>query len=357
MSLGFELDKPSIAISYLQLLLEIGGERGLAPEAMLAGVPVSPELLHLPGARMSPVQWALAVSRAMTLCGEPGLGYECGLRMRPTVNGFLGYATMSCGSMREAMELAARYIEARQRGFAMRLSRGGGYAIVEVRQNHPIPALRAFFYEHILVGVARGAAAILGIEPEPWRFEGVELWFDWPEPPYHARYAARLPPVRFSRGANLLRFPERMLELKPVLADPQASRQAIELCERELAQLGGAGDSIVLRVCAELVAAPQGGYPDQETVAARLHLSSRSLVRRLREDGSGFQQLLDEARRRDACELIERSPLRLAEIAARLGYTNPANFTRAFRKWTGESPSEYRRRLGPGWAAPARRSP
>jgi AraC-like DNA-binding protein len=353
MGLPFDLDKPTVAISYLQLLLEIGADRGLAPEAMLAGVPISPELLHLPGARMSPLQWGQAVMRAMSLCNEPGLGYECGLRMRPTVNGFLGYATMSCGSVREAMELAARYIEARQRGFSMRLSHSGDHAIVEVRQNHPIPALRSFFYEHILVGLARGATTILGVEPEPWRFEGVELWFDWPEPPYHTRYARRLPPVRFGRGANLLRFPAQMLELKPVLADPQASRQAIELCERELAQLGGAGDNIVLRVCAELVAAPGGGYPDQEVVAAKLGISTRSLVRRLREDGSGFQQLLDEARRRDACELIERSPLSLAEVAARLGYTNPANFTRAFRKWTGESPSAYRQRL----SAPVPRSP
>lgn len=340
--LPFELDKPSIAISYLQLLVEIMNERGYTTAELLKGVPITEVLLEQPGARMSPIQWGLAVTRAMKLSDDQGLGYECGLRMRPTVNGFLGYATMSCGSMREAMELIARYFESRQRDFSMRVSVEDGYATVEVREKHLMPVLRQFFYEHILIGVARGAAAILGLEIRD--VKGVEICFDWREPEYHARYRRRLPPVRFSRGANLLRFPASLLDMKPVLADPQASRQAIELCERELAQLGGSGDSIALRVCAELVLKPRGGYPDQETVAQRLHLSSRTLARKLLEEGNSFQRLLDEARRRDACALIENSPLPLADVATRLGYTNPANFTRAFRKWSGETPSGYRSR-------------
>lgn len=340
MKVLFDMDKPSIAVSYLQLLVEILDERGHPASALLDGVPISPALLHQPGARLSPIQWSLAVGRAMSLCDDPGLGYECGLRMRPTVNGFLGYATMSCASMREAMELAARYFESRQRDFSLRVSVEGEHAVVEVREKHLIPALRSFFYEHILIGIARGAAAILGRELE--QFAGVEVWFDWKQPRYHAAYASRLPPIRFSRPANLLRFPAPLLDLKPVLADRQASRQAIELCERELAQLGGGEDSVSLRVCALLVPSARGGYPGFETVAKRLHMSGRTLTRKLGDDGTSFQQLLDEVRRRDACTLIEQSPLPLQDVATRLGYTNPANFTRAFRHWTGETPSAWR---------------
>lgn len=360
------LNRPTVPVSYLQLLLEVVTERGLSAQQLFEGGPVRPDLLNQAGARMSAIQWGLLVSKAMRMIPEPALGYECGLRMRPSANGFLGYAILSCGSMREALELLSRYFQTRQRDFGMRFSAKGEQAVIEVYELHPIlplhllqnlgpigevlgksqiAILRRFFYEHILLGVARGAAAILGRELD--QFE-VTVEFDWPEPAYHAAWRKRLPPTRFSRRANQLRFPLRLLELRPVLADPQASKQAIELCERELMQLGGADDNITLRVCAELALLPHGGYPDQEAIARRLHMSSRTLARKLRGEGGSFLQLLDDIRRRDACELIEGGQLELQDIAARLGYRNPANFTRAFRKWTGESPSQYRMRAPTG---------
>jgi len=337
------LHQPSIPVSYLQLLVEILAERGVGLEPLLAGVAIERDLLSRPEARMSPYQWTLLALNAIRLSGDPGLGYEYGLRMRPSAHGFLGYATLSCASVREAMEITIRYFQARQRDFSMRLVSDGEYGMVEVRENHPIPVLRPFFYENILIGMARGAVTIIGTELTD--FSGGEIWFDWPEPAYHAAYRERLPPIRFSRPVNALRFPVRLLQLRPTLADPFASRQAIAQCERELELAGGAGDPIGLRVCAELVLAPQGGYPGQDQVAAGLHMSSRSLARKLQASGSSYLQLLEQARRRDAHELIAHAGLELQDIAARLGYTNPANFTRAFRKWNGESPSAYRQRL------------
>ena len=342
MALPFNVDKPSVAASYLQLLAEIVAERGHSAGDLLAGLPIPQRSLEEPGRRISPLQWGLAVNRAMILCRDQGLGYECGLRMRPTVNGSLGYAVMSCRTLRQALDLLARYIESRQRAFSIRVALDGDFATVELRQNHLIPVLRSFFNEHILVGIARGTATILGVDVRSEVFRGTEIWFEWREPPYHRAYSDRLPPVRFSRPANLLRFPVRMLEAAPVLADPQASRQAIEQCERELAQLGGEADSITMRVCSELVLKPHEGYPDQDTVAGRLHMSTRTLARRLLQDGTSFRRLLEEARHRDACQLLESSPLDIAAVAVHLGYVNPANFTRAFRQWTGQTPSQFR---------------
>jgi len=360
--------KPTVPVSYLQLLLEIVTERGFATQDLFKGLQVSPSLLDSPAARMSAIQWGALVTRAIRMLPEPALGYECGLRTRPSAHGFLGYAILSCGSVRESMDLVIRYFQTRQRDFGIRLLIEQDHAAVEIFELHPIissatkaPAqvagttsditgllwmLRRFFYEHILLGVARGAAAMLG--RELLELEG-ELCFDWAEPDYHALWRDRLLPVRFSQKSNQLRFPLKLLEMRPVLADPTATRQAIELCERELAQLGTAGDSTMLRVCAELVQTKNGGYPDQETIAGKLHMSSRTLARKLRDDGSSFQQLLDETRRRDACSLIENTELDLQKIASRLGYQNPANFTRAFRKWAGESPSQYRLRRRTGY--------
>ena len=343
MKLPPDINQPSIPVSYLQLLVEIMAERGVGQEQLLAGVPLDAALLAQPEARMSAFQWTLLAMNGIRLSGDPGLGYEYGLRMRPTSHGFLGYATMSCPSMQEAMEITIRYVQARQRNFTMALRQDAAYGAIELREKHPIPVLRSFFIENILLGLARGGSAILGMELRD--FEGAEIWFDWPEPPYHAAYRERLPPIRFNQPATLLRFPLRYLQVRPVLADPHASRQAIALCERELAQAGGLQEGIGLRVCGELALEPEGGYPGVDAVATRLHMSGRSLKRKLQAEGTSYLALLEEVRQRDAFQLLRHSTLELQEIAARLGYTNPANFTRAFRKWTGDSPSLYRRRL------------
>lgn len=336
-----ELYKPSVPASYLQLLVEVVSERGHNQTELLAGLPIASTVLEESNARISPIQWGLLVNRAMILCDDEGLGYECGLRMRPTVNGFLGYAIMSCGSLREALELTARYFESRQRNFAVSTSFEGLYAEIEVHERHEIPALREFFYEHILIGIARGAATIIG---KPLSEFDVTACFDWREPAYHDAYRDRLPLTLFSQRKNLLRFPTALLDLQPIMADPQATKQAIELCERELAQLGSTGDSISLRICAELMQSPTGGYPDLETIASRIHMTSRTIARKLNDEGTSFRQLLDETRRRDACTMIEEGKLQLQDISTRLGYLNPANFTRAFRRWTGKTPTEWRDR-------------
>lgn len=337
-----EITQPSISVSYLQLLVEILAERGIGSGQLLAGVPIDPAVLQQPEMRMSAYQWTLLAMNGIRLSGDPGLGYEFGLRMRPTAHGFLGYATMSCTSMLEAIELTIRFVQARQRNFVMNLRRDGDYSAIEVREKHPIPVLRSFFLENILIGLARGACTILGRELHD--FDDAEIWFDWPEPPYHAGYRERLPRIRFDRPSNLLRFPNRYLSLKPVMADPNASRQAVALCERELTLAGGLQDHIPLRVCAHLSFLDGGGYPGVDAIAARMHLSGRSLKRKLQAEGSSYLALLEEVRQRDAHQFLNQPELKVQEIAVRLGYTNPANFTRAFRRWTGESPSQYRAR-------------
>ena len=83
-------------------------------------------------------------------------------------------------------------------------------------------------------------------------------------------------------------------------------------------------------------------FPDLEAAASRLHVSSRTLKRRLARRGTTYQHLLDQTRKARATALLRDTRVPIAQIAATLGYRDPATFTRAFRKWTGRSPSEFR---------------
>lgn len=333
--------RPTISIAYLQLLVEMLGERGIDRSRLLTGAEAPLErALEQADARMSAQQWTRLVMRACELSGEPGLGYEYGLRMRPTAHGVVGYATMTCTTLRQAVEISIRYARVRQAHFALHLEDQGDHALLVLREKFPIPVMRSFFCENILLGIVRGHGVLLGREIQS--IDGLEIWFDWPEPDYHAAWRSRLPPVRFGMPCNALRITSACLNLKPALADPHASRHAIELCERELALAAGNEAAMSARVRALLTPGKQAGYLQLDEVADRLSTSSRSLKRRLHQEGTSFILILEETRRRDAHRMLLESDLPVQEIALRLGYINPANFTRAFSRWTGVSPSFYR---------------
>lgn len=326
-----------MAAAYPRLLLELAAERGIAPEQVLAGTRLTPTQLAAAEARVNSTDAARVAANAMRLTGERGLGLEFGLRTKPTAHGHLGYALMSCGSLREVLQVAMRFVQMRQRDVALNLSHDGAIAVVEFHETHPLGALRQFFYEGLVVGMYRVGAFVLG---EP--LGGWELWFDWPEPEYFSRYREHLPGVRFGAPAVQIRLPAALLDRRPVMADPGAAGQAVEQCERELALSTRERGNLVQRVKAELARGPNG-YPDVATVAGRLFVSDRTLKRRLHESGTSFQDLLDEARHRDAVRLLRNGDLEIQDVAAALGYSDPPSFSRAFRRWTGRSPSAAKR--------------
>ncbi|MBF3306782.1 helix-turn-helix transcriptional regulator, partial [Pseudomonas aeruginosa] len=87
-----------------------------------------------------------------------------------------------------------------------------------------------------------------------------------------------------------------------------------------------------------------GHLPDMQTLAMELHLTVRTLRRRLDDEGSSYRLLLDEVRQALAEELLATGAIRLEEIAERLGYGEVSNFSHAFRRWKGMTPRQYRQR-------------
>ncbi len=173
---------------------------------------------------------------------------------------------------------------------------------------------------------------------------GLEMWLASERPAGFDAWQEALPEVQFSRPRNGLHFYGDLSVLDQPLptANPEALRTALSQCERESA-LTLREDDIVRQVRAVLIPG-LAGYPSPDALADTLHLTVRTLRRRLQERGYNYQQLLEEARLRDSCQLLQQQDLEIRRIGEMLGYLNPANFTRAFRGWTGLSPREWRQR-------------
>jgi AraC-like DNA-binding protein len=143
-------------------------------------------------------------------------------------------------------------------------------------------------------------------------------------------------PCRFDRERTAIFFPTTLLN-KPM---PEANPERLKTLEQQ-ALIVGKGD-LLSRLRRALRTMLLSGRSSAQEVAAFLFLHRRTLSRRLHDQGTNFQQVLDEIRFEAACQLLDKTRLSLTDIAASLGYSESSAFTRAFRRWSGAAPSRRR---------------
>lgn len=148
--------------------------------------------------------------------------------------------------------------------------------------------------------------------------------------------------VRFAEDFTGFTLALGALELPLPARDPQLHAVLRKHAETLLAELPAA-QSFTARVREHVVAELSGGDPGVAHIAKQLHVSTRTLARRLEEEATTFKDVLDGLRRGLALRYTTTTDLQLSEIAFLLGFANAGSFHRAFRRWTGQAPIEYRR--------------
>jgi AraC-like DNA-binding protein len=304
---------------------------------LLAPLGHSEAAFAAPDARLSIAELEALVDRARTLTREPGLGLHLGLQMSIASHGYLGFAAMTAATVRQALDLAIRFVPTRTAALRLRLHEEGAQAALVVEERAPLGTVRDVIVLALLVGIWQMGRSVTGRDLDGT----MELAF--PEPAYMARFGRFGGRVRFDQPAHQLVFDRAVLDLPLTNADPVAMQLARAQCERELSLLDVAHGERVLAAVERVVADGERGFRSLEDVARTLHLSPRTLKRRLAAEGATFSAIVEAARRERALLLLRSPELSLDEIADRLGYSDVANFTRAFRRWTGRTPGAFRR--------------
>jgi AraC-like DNA-binding protein len=146
-------------------------------------------------------------------------------------------------------------------------------------------------------------------------------------------------PVEFD-GEHIAILFDAESAARPVLSgNAELAAEADRLAERYVAELSS--DPTIARVRNLLLRAIQSGQVDQDGIARSLNQSPSTLQRRLRRAGTSYQDLLDSTRRDLALDYLQQGRHSLADIAFLVGFSDQANFTRAFRRWTGKSPRSF----------------
>lgn len=328
-----------MAASHALQVAEVVARFGVTTEQLFAGFDVRVEDLTDPGRRVPLSAVQKVAARAITLSGEPGLGFYLGLSMRASSHGYVGFAAMSAKTLREALELAVRFAPTRSDAIAISWSEHAGEAAILIEELAPLGDARELIITSFVVGLHEIAAAITG-RRVPDRAEVA-----MPEPPHAKRFRNVLGDrIRWGRPATRLVFDASALDWPLVQADPAALRLAREQCEKELDALRRDGHAARVR---SALTAPGGAFRSIDETAGALGMSVRTLKRRLAEEGTTFSAVLDEQKAARARTMLEAPDATIDAIAASVGYSDVANFTRAFRRWTGTTPASYRRKSTP----------
>lgn len=324
---------------YLQLLCEVSEPFGIAPGELHHLLGLTREQLLEPD-RLVPVIAARAATEyAFSRGGQQGLGFAYALALSVTLHGPISLIALSSNNLLEVAQALERYCTLRAPAINFKATVLDDSVQLHVSYLRASDPLRPYLMELLLMGIVVMTAQLLD---HP--LTGTEVWLEGAEPAYYAGYASRLPvPVRYGQPEYAIRVPLALMQAPLRLANPSAAAMAREACERELqARRTTREDALTARVRTLLVQSDDR-LPTLEEVASSLHVSTRTLKRRLQEEGRNFRALVDHVLEMRATQMLREEGLSVSEVAFRLGYNDVSNFSRAFRRWTGQSPSDFRK--------------
>lgn len=329
----------TIHLSNLASLLE-AADRALAryqidPRVVFARAGI--ERTGDPDARMSVARARAFWREAIKATNDPCFGFVMGQAILPANLHAVGFAILASRTLRDGLDRLARYDRMLTTGFDVRVAEVGDtlqLSISEVRpRTMPQEGLDASFCA--VLNMCR-AVTDEGFKP-------LAITMTRAEPPCAAALAQYFGcPVSYSARANTMTFELAATTRVLPRQNPAMARASDDVVRRYLASFDR--DDIVLRARIELIDLLPRGTPSRADVAQALHVSERTLQRRLSAEGFTFRDLLAQTRHELALSYIAQRRHSILEIGFLLGFTDPSNFARAFRAWTGTSPNDYRHR-------------
>lgn len=329
-----------LSVGSIQSMADALRSCGVDPLPLLEQYSLDSVRLAEPRARLSIPRYMRLGHAAIQLAGEPALGLLMGQHSRLAQFGLAGITAAQAPSVREAARTLTRFelLYARNcRGQSSfhEDSRGAWLRFYSIS---PYNAFNRFVVDSILAGWHSQLSALCG---ENLHLEKVEIEF--PAPAYAERYRELFGcPVEFGCANNQLRLTHSALAGKGLEHCPHSWRELLDLCEREHEQLTRT-HSLRERVLVLLGPLLHGKEPDLQEIAKRLQMPPWTLRRKLAEEGTQYRSILNETRCDLAMAYIRETELSFGEIAYLLGFASAEAFQRAFKRWSGTTPGEFRR--------------
>lgn len=323
-----------VAIS--QVMINFAQRNGIDQQTCLLGTGILESELSSGEGLVTRTQETRLIENLMLALPEAGAGgFELGLQYSLATFGVWGFALRTCKTLREAVALGLRYLPLSTAYCCIAVCEDGE-AFGVVFDPDPIPPhLRQFLLER---DMATALSLVREITFQGVEFKGVEFTG---EPDVSASAIESLCGITptFHAGANRI-LVNRAGAGQPFPGyDPVLTRMLEQQCQQRMdtVENSGLAGKVRQKLLGEL-----GLGATLNDMASELALSTRSLRRKLEQEGASYRDLVEEERRQLALQLLNTTTMKIEELAAHLGYTDAGSFVRAFRRWQGCSPSAYR---------------
>lgn len=282
---------------------------------------------------------------ASSLAGDPLIAVSVGLGLHPTSYGIAGLALLSSASLRHALQIVVEYGALLCLKVQVSLEQSGGEARLALNNCFGLtPGLL-----HLCSQLEVAKLCTLLRDLSGCRVSRIEL----ASPPELRRQLEALlgAPVVCGTDTSYISFDGALLDAPLPQADAATHQRCLRSCDELLLSLRRCHE--IRRKVRGMVRSANGSVPTLSQVASRLFVSTRTLRRRLEDAQTSYQEIVAETRQGLAVRYLTQTSLSIEAIAEVLGYSDTANFRQAFKRWTGESPQQYRSRaVSPEFAPP-----
>ena len=328
----------SVSLILVRAFVEVVERAGVGRAQLLSTTRVDPTHLDASDARMDFAEFARLQTRAVDLTGDEALGLHIAEQASEAAFDLVAHLIVHAPTLRDGIELCLRFQRVFSDDSELTLVEKDDSATLRLRFPRTTLHSDRIHAEFVMAGLMRMIKGFAG--PRPWIRA---VYFEHPRPDHH------LECTRIFGGVERYRRPFTGIVIEGALLDQPSLHHHAELyhllrsqAERTLSQLThGVGQAERLKQYF-LARPPLGAAPDMVMVARDLGMSVRSLRRRLKEEGVSYKAILDEAFGTVATRMLSDSSQSIQETAHAMGFSDATAFHRAFKRWTGMTPGEYR---------------
>ena len=327
--------KAKIPGVYLHAISECMTDFGINQKRWLQGSPYQSIDNTILDATVSYDTLHSLVVKAIELSNNPTLGVLVGHRLTLQSHGILGYALMNCENLESAAQLLEQYIPLRFPLINVSNQYQGDQFVIELNEKFPLNEIRNLILEAILVAIKSALYQLV-----PQLKKRISIHFPYANNKEKIYNSLKDCKLIFNSSCASISIPkELMLETIP-LANLAAYKEAEILCAKELKNLNQ--ESAYKSKIKQKLLANSENFPTQTIMASWFNMTSRTLHRRLISEGTSYREILDDVKQTLAISYLTNTDMTIKEISYFLGYEDDRNFSRAFRRWQGMSPSQYR---------------
>jgi AraC-like DNA-binding protein len=329
----------TIAICFVAAALESVRARGLDAEGLLRQVGLSPGLLQSPQTRVSAKHYG-ALWRLVALTLDDEFFGQDSRRMKAGSFAMICHSVLNCKTLGSAIDRNLRFYALILDDIYGKLNLDGAEASITL---HDTAAPQRVFAHEVLLMLLHGVACWLVGRRIPIK----RAQFSYEEPAHSGEYRLMYSTsIDFRAPHTSIIFDAAFLEL-PIVQNERTVKEFLRNAPENILLKYKNGSSLGARIRRRLRQSLPGDLPEFEALAEEMNMTPATLRRRLHEEGTFYQSIKDQLRRDLAIGYLSHSKRSAMDIGLELGFSERSAFHRAFKKWTGATPGEFRRRSQP----------